>query len=159
RHVITESVAEGLIEPDEERLLERALALERRTTLEVTVPMARLVTVSQGASRRDLERVAAETGYSRFPVRAGDADPADPADVELVGFIHVKDMLDVAEMDVPLPKSMVRPLVTVASTLPLLHASAALQAEGAHLGRVVSDQRTVGVVALEDILEELVGEV
>lgn len=154
RHVITESVAEGLIHPDGERLLERALALERRTTLEVTVPMSRLVTVPQGVSRRDLERVAAETGYSRFPVRRNGAD-----DVELVGFVHVKDMLGVAEMDAPLPESMVRPLVTVDSAMPLLHASAALQGHGAHLGRVVSGDRPVGVVALEDILEELVGEV
>lgn len=154
RHVITESVAEGLIEPDEERLLERALALERRTTLEVTVPMSRLVTVPQGASRRDLERVAAETGYSRFPIRRSDTE-----DVQLVGFIHVKDMLDVAEMDVALPESMIRPLVTVESSMPLLHASAALQADGAHLGKVLTGDRTVGVVALEDILEELVGEV
>lgn len=154
KHVITESVAEGLIDPDEERLLGRALALERRTTLEVTVPMSRLVTVPRGTSRRELERVAAETGYSRFPVRAAAGSAED-----LVGFVHVKDMLDVAEMDVPLPESMVRPLPTVESSMPLLHASAALQSDGAHLGKVVSGQRTVGVVALEDILEELVGEV
>lgn len=154
RHVITESVAEGYIDPDEERLLGRALALEARTTLEVTIPLARLVTIPQGASRRELERVAAETGYSRFPVRGKDSDPVD-----LVGFVHVKDVLDVADMDAPLPRSMVRPLVTVDAATPLLHASTALQADRAHLGRVTSGGRTVGAVALEDILEELVGEV
>ncbi|MQA01596.1 MAG: DUF21 domain-containing protein [Streptosporangiales bacterium] len=153
RHVITESVAHGFIQPDEERLLERALALERRTSLEVTVPMTRLVTVPEGTTRRDLEKVAAETGFSRFPVSSASAPD------QLIGFFHVKDMLDVAEMDAPLPSTMIRRLVTVDRDTPLLQACAALQAEGAHLGRVVVGDRTVGVVALEDILEELVGEV
>lgn len=153
RHVITESVAEGFIQPDEERRLERALALERRPTLEVTVPMTRLVSVPEGVTRRDLEKVAAETGFSRFPLRSATAPD------QLIGFLHVKDMLDVAEMDTPLPTTMIRPLVTVDRNTPLLRACTALQQEGAHLGRVVADERTVGVVALEDILEELVGEV
>lgn len=157
RHVINESVAEGYIDPDEERLLGRALALEARTTLEVTIPTARLVTIPQGATRRELERVAAETGYSRFPVRGKESDAVDA--VDLVGFVHVKDVLDVADMDSPLPESMIRPLVTVEAATPLLHASTALQGHGAHLGRVTSGGRTVGAVALEDILEELIGEV
>ncbi|MQA80368.1 MAG: DUF21 domain-containing protein [Streptosporangiales bacterium] len=153
RHVITESVSEGFIHPGGERLLDRALALERRTTLEVTVPLNRLVTVPQAATRREIERVAADTGYSRFPIRK------DTQAVELVGFVHIKDVLDVAEMDVPLPDTAIRPLVSVDASMPLLHASTALQADGAHLGMVTSAGRVVGVVALEDILEELVGEV
>ncbi|MGH3096319.1 MAG: hemolysin family protein [Streptosporangiales bacterium] len=157
RHVITASVAEGFIDADEERLLDRALALEARTLREVTIPVDRLVTIEAGATRRELETTAARTGFSRFPVRQRGTGGAAP--MQLIGFVHVKDVLEIAEMDTPLPSAAVRRLVSLEADTPLLHASAVLQREGAHLGRVTVRGETIGAVALEDILEELVGEV
>ena len=99
------------------------------------------------------------TGYSRFPVRRGRRNrPRDP----LVGFVHAKDTLGLtpAQRRRPVPAQRMRRLVPIPAAAPLSEALAALQRSGSHLGRVVEEPgATVGVLALEDVVEEFVGEV
>jgi CBS domain containing-hemolysin-like protein len=109
--------------------------------------------VPVGASPDEVERLVARTGYSRFPV-AG-------AEGELLGYVHLKDVLyaDDVTRYVPVPSWRVRALAVVTPEAEVEDALAAMQASGSHLARVDDDGRVVGVVFLEDILEELVGEV
>jgi CBS domain containing-hemolysin-like protein len=150
--LISESAAEGLLDGEEQQRLTRALALDRATARDVLIPLDTLVTVSETTTARDLERYVARTGYSRFPIRSGD---------RLIGYVHVKDLLDIdpADYDEPLPKRFHRPMVVVDADLPLTGVFAALQRGGNHMGCVQEGGRHLGAITLEDVLEELVGEV
>jgi magnesium and cobalt exporter, CNNM family len=153
--IVTESRREGLLDEEEHGLLTGALELSARPAVEVMVPAERLVTAPSGASPQEVERIVARTGFSRLPVQAG-------TDGEIVGYLHVKDLLyadDGAYAD-PVPPRRVRALVTVPVQEDVEEALVAMQRAGSHLARVVEpDGRTAGVLFLEDVLEELVGEV
>jgi CBS domain containing-hemolysin-like protein len=155
--LIAESVAEGLLTPTDQQRLIRAIRLDERTVRSVTMAMTDLVTLPPDSTAGDLEELVARTGYSRFPVRTTDADGHD----DLVGYVHAKDLLDLSEdrVDAGLPARLIRPMLTVDAELPLTKAFSVLQRSGRHLGRVSADGRTLGVVALEDVVEELVGEI
>jgi CBS domain containing-hemolysin-like protein len=164
--IVTESRREGLLDEEEHGLLTGALELSARPASEVMVPVERLVTVPAGATPEEIERVVARTGFSRLPVVA--VPPAAPpagqgADaVELVGYLHVKDLLfaDDTAYSAPLPARRIRALVSLPAQEDVEDALVAMQRAGTHLARVVDAAgMTVGVVFLEDVLEELVGEV
>jgi CBS domain containing-hemolysin-like protein len=98
-----------------------------------------------------VQRVAVETGFSRFPVRADD---------RLVGFVHVKDALvGDHHLDEALPARFLHPMPDVDCTMPLPDVLTTLRRTRSHMGNVVRDGRSVGVVALEDVVEEVVGEI
>lgn len=154
--IVERSRAEGLLE-DAHGLLAGALEFSDRTAGQVMVPTAELVGLGRGCTPDDLERLVARTGFSRFPVLADDGVP--------VGYLHLKDVLYAgpAERDLPVPSWRVRALARVAPDDEVEAALSAMQRTGAHLATVVrpgpSADRVIGVVFLEDILEELVGEV
>jgi CBS domain containing-hemolysin-like protein len=152
--LVTESRREGLLDEEEHGLLTGALELAARPAADVMVPAASLVTVPPVASPEEVERVVARTGFSRLPVR-------DDAGT-LTGYLHVKDLLfaDDEAYTQPVPPRRVRALVNVPADEDVEDVLVALQRAGAHLARVVDPAgSTVGVVFLEDVLEELVGEV
>jgi CBS domain containing-hemolysin-like protein len=151
--LVEESRREGLLDADEYDLLSGALGFQERTVDRVLLPDAGLATVPRGATVAEVEERCAATGYSRFPVRDGR---------ELTGYLHVKDVLetDPERRLRPVADKWVRPLATVRPGDRLHDALEVMQARGAHMARVADDDGTVhGVVALEDVLEELVGEI
>jgi CBS domain containing-hemolysin-like protein len=94
----------------------------------------------------------ADTGYSRFPI----ADLSG----EFIGYLHIKDVLPlVNDPDAVLDTSMVRPLPRVSESLPLPDALSRLRRNNSHLALVTSDGVVTAMVALEDLVEDLVGTV
>ena len=151
--LVEESRREGLLDPREGRLLVGALSFEERNVRSVLLPIETLETVSPQVTPCELEEVAARTGYSRFPVRD---------ETGLVGYLHLKDVLEFQDVhrNRPIARSWIRALPAVAHTDRLRSVLATMQRSGAHLARVDgSDDEALGVVALEDVLEELVGEI
>ncbi|HMO12187.1 MAG TPA: hemolysin family protein [Actinotalea sp.] len=151
--IVERSQAEGLLE-DQQGLLAGALEFSDRTAAQVMVPRERLVSLGPGATVDEIEREVARTGFSRFPVTDTGGEP--------VGYLHLKDVLYAGpeDRDRPVPGWRVRDLARVAPDDEVEAALAAMQRSGTHLAQVVGrDGATVGVVFLEDILEELVGEV
>lgn len=135
--MVDEARHEGLLDSESERLLSGALAFEEHTAADVLLPRADLVTVAIGATPADVERVCAQTGYSRF-VTVDDAD-------RLTGYLHVKDVLDLTgpAVDERIAEVLER-----------------MQAGGEHVAAVHdAGGTTVGVVMLEDVIETLVGDV
>jgi CBS domain containing-hemolysin-like protein len=151
---VKESRREGLLSEDEEQLLAGALRFDERTVRSVLLPTSRLVTATPQTTPTEIEKLAAATGYSRFPVRN--------ARGKLSGYIHLKDILKVPESrcDEPIPAKDIRPLAEVQDRASLRSTLTAMQRSGSHLAQVVDrNGKTLGVVTLEDVLEELVGEI
>ncbi len=150
--IVAHSQAEGLL-VDEQGLLGSAIEFSSQTAHEVMVPVENLVTVSDGVTPDDVEHLVARTGFSRFPLVSGGG--------ELVGYLHLKDVLYATDADrhAPVPAFRVRALASVQPHDEVEEALRAMQRTGAHLARVEGPSGVAGVVFLEDILEELVGEV
>ncbi|HYO86263.1 MAG TPA: hemolysin family protein [Dermatophilaceae bacterium] len=152
---IAQSRREGLLDEDEHELLTGALTFTRGQVRNVLLGMSELVTVPEEVTVAQLHEACATTGFSRFPVRdhAGD----------LTAYIHLKDVLDIPDGhgEEPVHRKWLRPLVTVAPDQSLREALVVMQAQGAHMARVVEPHTggVLGVAALEDVLEELVGDV
>ncbi|MBF4163779.1 hemolysin family protein [Nocardioides acrostichi] len=152
--LMEESRGEGLLREDEYDRLAGALGFTEKSVEAVLLPTASLATVQRGASAADVEAVCAATGFSRFPV----TDEAG----ELVGYLHIKDVLEPDEQrrSRALDDKWIRPFATVRLDDALHEALERLQARGAHLARVVSpDGETLGLATLEDVIEELIGEI
>jgi CBS domain containing-hemolysin-like protein len=152
--IVAESHREGLIEADRTGRASRALEFSDRVAGDVAVPLSSLVTLSFGATPDDLEHLVARCGFSRFVI----TDAAG----EVAGYLHLKDILyaDDTERHEPVPLKRVRTLATVRSGDEVEDVLAVMQRTGAHLARVVDPEGGVsGVVFLEDVIEELVGEV
>jgi CBS domain containing-hemolysin-like protein len=146
---------EGFLEEFEHSLLSGALDFRRRVTSSVMVPRARIVSVSRRMTVAAVEQVAHRTGHSRLPVVGSGLD-------NVIGFVHVKDLLRLPPeaRDEPLPLELVRRMLVVPHDRPLEDLLRAMRRARSHLALVRgADGRTVGIVTLEDVLEELVGEI
>ena len=154
QHIVTESHKEGLVEADRYGLIGAALEFSDKDARDVAIRLDELITVEHGATPDDIERLVAKHGFSRYPLTdtAGD----------LAGYLHLKDVLyaegeDRAE---PVPRKRLRRMATVQPGDEVEDVLATMQRTGTHVARVVGDSGEVtGVVFLEDVIEELVGEV
>jgi CBS domain containing-hemolysin-like protein len=152
-NLIADSRREGLLDSQEHRRLTQTLSTRERTVADVMVSISRLTTVPVEPTLGDIERAVAQTGFSRFPLRANG---------QLVGYLHVKDVLPLfgRPPHTPVPPTSARPLPEVAASTKFDEALALLRRSSSHLARVVdADGSTQGVVALEDLVEEYVGTV
>jgi len=152
--LVDESHAEGLLEESEYERLSGALGFTSRTVTDVLLPRASLQTVTRTARTGDVEAICAETGFSRFPV----VDEGGG----LEGYLHIKDVLqpDPHGRAQVIDATWIRPFADVHETDTLVQTLQTLQSKGAHMARVVDDAGHVqGVATLEDVIEELVGEI
>ncbi|MGK2933276.1 MAG: hemolysin family protein [Solirubrobacterales bacterium] len=151
--LVEESRREGMLDAHESHLRAGALEVEERDAGAVLLPMDIIETVPVTVTPAEVEEVAGRTGFSRFPVSRED---------QMIGYLHLKDALEFEDVhrNRPIAESWVRPLPTVRLRDPLRSVLETMQGSGAHLARVIGDDsKTLGVVALEDVLEELIGEV
>lgn len=152
--MVDESHDEGMLDEGEYERLAGALGFTSRTVEGVLLPLDQLETVRRGARATTVEGVCGKTGYSRFPVVGENG--------ALVGYLHIKDVLqsDPHGRARVVEDKWIRPFARVRLSDTLVSALQTLQAQGAHMARVVDDAGTVvGVVTLEDVIEELVGEI
>ncbi|GHE85231.1 membrane protein [Streptomyces longispororuber] len=142
----------GLLDPQEQERLEDALELGSRPVTDVLLDSASLVTVGPSVTPEQVVDLTARTGYSRFPVRTeGGA---------FMGYLHVKDVLDLEDTDRAVPQHVWHQMTTLRAELPLDDALTVMRRAATHLAQVAdASGRVLGLVALEDVLELLVGEV
>ncbi|CKN26821.1 Conserved membrane protein of uncharacterised function [Mycobacterium tuberculosis] len=154
--MIAESLSEGLLDHEEHTRLTRALRIRTRLVADVAVPLVniRAVQVSavgSGPTIGGVEQALAQTGYSRFPVvdRGG----------RFIGYLHIKDVLTLGDNpQTVIDLAVVRPLPRVPQSLPLADALSRMRRINSHLALVTADNGSVmGMVALEDVVEDLVG--
>ncbi|MFF2193604.1 hemolysin family protein [Streptomyces sp. NPDC058157] len=148
--MVKDSSDAGLIDGRASERLHDALELGRRPVADVVLPVDRVVTARQGITAAGLERLSAESGYSRFPVVDGQR--------RILGYLHVKDTLDVVERAEPFPVSALRPIAQVRAETPLDDVLTAMRASRTHLAAVLgADGAMTGLVTMEDVLRELFG--
>ncbi|MFD5859091.1 hemolysin family protein [Streptomyces chartreusis] len=148
--MVAEAGEAGLLTPADGERLRDALELGTRPVGEILVPSQRMRTVDASITPARLERVAAEAGYSRFPVTAPDGT--------VLGYLHIKDTLGTTDRDRPFPPATLHPVTRVRIDTPLDDTLTALRAEGSHLAAVLGEGgKVIGFVTMEDVLSELVG--
>jgi CBS domain containing-hemolysin-like protein len=153
--MISESVSEGLLDPEEHTRLTRALQIRNRVVGDVAVPLADVRAVPVAASGSGptigaVESALAQTGYSRFPVTALDG--------KFIGYLHIKDVLTLGDdPQTVIDLALVRPLPQVPTSLPLADALSRMRRSNSHLALVTDDSGVAAMVAMEDLVEDLVG--
>jgi CBS domain containing-hemolysin-like protein len=150
----------GQLDLDKRQLLNKALSLDRLTAYDVVKPRVEMRTISQEATLQDLVNLCLETGYSRVPVQEESKD-------EIVGIVHLKRALQALntlrqegrDSDAPVTVAM-DPPVFVPEVKRVADLLKEMLQQRIHLAIVVDEYGgTVGLITLEDILEELVGDI
>jgi CBS domain containing-hemolysin-like protein len=153
--LVRHSAEAGTLGEGTARLVTKSLGFGEQTAADVMSPRARATSIERTATAEDVVRLARRTGHSRFPVTGEDWDDID-------GVVHVKKAIAVPHerrADVPVSALMVPPLL-VPETIRLDPLLLMLREHGLQLAVVVDEYGgTAGVVTLEDVVEEIVGEV
>lgn len=152
--LIAESRDGGLLEPEEQVRLHRALRLGLRSAAQLMVPRERLASVDATTPFAEVLRIVAASPYSRLPVYEG-------TPVNVTGVLHTKDVVTAFVGRTPLSiASLLRPIVKVPPDMPADRLLAFLREQRTHQAFVVSASGQVeGLITLEDVVAELLGDV
>jgi CBS domain containing-hemolysin-like protein len=154
--IVNQSRIEGVLD-DTAGTVAAVMEFTDKKAKDVAVPLADLVTLPEITTPDDIERAVARHGFSRYVIVGADGAP--------VGYVHLKDILRVAEgpdaaADAPIPARRIHHMVPVKESTDLEDALALMRRDGRHLAQVRDDAgATTAVLFLEDVIEELVGEV
>ena len=153
--LVRRSASAGLLESDTATLLNRTLLFSDHSAADVMTPRPRLVSIQRGESAASVLSLAAQTGHSRFPVIDEDVD-------DVVGVVHVKQAMAVPRArraDVPV-SALQSDALRVPETMGLDTLLGELRGRGYQMAVVLDEYGgTAGVATLEDLVEELIGEV
>ena len=167
RNVILESARRGVVERQESTIIESLFDFGETTVREIMVHRSEVIAIDLDLEPREILRIIEDEGYSRLPVYRDSLD-------SITGVLHVKNLLpfisQLERLSVPSQHAekeflamldrAVRPPLFVTETQPISRLLVDFQKSRIHMGVVVSEHGGVeGIVTLEDILEELVGEI
>lgn len=152
--LVDQGEAQGFISGREADMIEAVLQLSETSAEQVMIPRTELAMVPQTASVADTIAVIVDSGHSRIPVYSEDPD-------HIVGVIHAKDILPFwSENGKAGLEAIMREPFFVPLAMPVNELMAAFRRKRVHLAIVVDEYGgTAGVVSLEDVLEEIVGEI
>lgn len=151
--IVNQSTREGLV-TDRSGALTAAFEFTEKKVRDVAIGLDKLITLPVTATPADVERQVAKHGFSRYVTVDADGRPT--------GYLHLKDVLDLEDTgyNLPVPAKRIRRLAPVFADSDLEDALETMRRTGLHLARAFDgDGETTGVLFLEDIIEELVGEV
>jgi len=152
--IVAQSTREGVL-TDAGGTLSAAFEFTSKKVRDVAVGMSSLVTLPEDATPADVEKAVAQRGFSRYILVNGEGEPT--------GYLHLKDVIDLDDKDEftePVPPKRIRQLISIFRGTDLEDALATMRRSGVHVARAFDENgATRGVLFLEDIIEELVGEV
>lgn len=153
-NIVEQSTREGML-ADTSGTLSAAFEFTNKTVADVEVPIDRMVLLPETATPADIQEAVSRHGYSRYILTDDDGVPS--------GYLHLKDVMDLTRPEkftAPVPAKRIRRLASAFVGSELEDALAIMRRTGAHVARVFdAEGNTTGVLFLEDIIEELVGEV
>ncbi len=149
--IVDEAQQDGALGEEESELIRRAISFNDREAVDILIPRVDVTGVPADASYAEMREVFADTGFSRLPVYENTMD-------NILGVVHHKNCT-LAEGE-PKPTDIMSPVVFIPPTMKIRLLLKKLQMEKAHIA-IVADEYggTLGIVTMEDILEELVGEI
>jgi CBS domain containing-hemolysin-like protein len=153
--LVRNSARRGSLDPVTAALVDRSLQFGARTAEELMTPRTEIVTLQVDDTVADLVAAAVKTGYSRFPIVEGDLD-------ETIGIVHVKQVFELPSADRAGTRlaDIALPVAKVPSTLDGDDVMAQLRANGLQTALVVDEYGgTAGMVTVEDVIEEIVGDI
>lgn len=152
--IVELSTRDGVL-TDASGTLGNAFEFTTKNVSDVEVPIDQMVLLPHDATPADIQRAVATHGYSRYILTT--------ADGQLAGYLHLKDVMDLTGADLftqPVPAKRIRTLASTMGTSELEDALAVMRRTGSHVAKVHQQNGEItGVLFLEDIIEELVGEV
>jgi CBS domain containing-hemolysin-like protein len=151
--IVEHSTREGVLS-DTSGALSNTFEFTEKKVRDVAVAIEQVVSFEESVTPREVEQAVAKYGFSRYPLTG--------ADSEIVGYLHLKDVIDLDEdeVDDPFPSKRVRNMISLSANMELEDALASMRRVNSHMAKVLDrGGKLRGVLFLEDILEELVGEV
>ena len=152
--IVDEIEDEGVLEEDEADLVQSAIEFNDITASEVLTPRVDICAISKNATKEEILEMFLQYNYSRMPVYEGSVD-------KIIGFINQKDFFAAVIKGVQSPlESLIKPCLYVPPKQKIIDVMHLLQKDKVHMA-VVTDEYggTRGIVTLEDILEQLVGDI
>ena len=152
--MILDGKKKGVFDATEEKLIRSVFDFADSTVRRAMTPRTEVVGIEIDDSSEKITRLIAEEGYSRFPVYEGDLD-------NIIGILYTKDMIiQKINPDLIILKDMIRKPTFVPDSMPLSKLLDEFQRKKYHIAVVLDEfGGTAGIITLEDILEELVGEI
>lgn len=151
--IVEHSTREGVLS-DTSGALSKTFEFTEKKVRDVAVSIDKVVSFDESVTPREVEVAVAKYGFSRYPLTGLEG--------EIVGYLHLKDVidLDLDEVDDPFPSKRVRNMISLSANMELEDALASMRRVNSHMAKVLDrGGKLRGVLFLEDILEELVGEV
>lgn len=154
RSLISEGTLSGRIDKIESQIIQRVFDFNDKTAKEVMVPRNRMFAIDIEENRDKIIERVIEEGYSRIPVYKDTID-------NIIGIIYSKDLISAAEhREIIVLQDIIRPAFFVTETVHIGELLRQMQKKRIHLGIVSNEHGGVeGLVTLEDIIEEMVGEI
>lgn len=153
RMLIREGGEQGVFEPTEQELIHSVFEFTDMSAKEVMVPSTQMVTVNLGMSAEEIRSIIAEEQFSRYPVIGKDLN-------DIRGILYAKDFLNAAasgEIDI---RKLIKPPFFIPETMKISNLLKEMQKRRVHMALVIDEYGGVsGLVTLEDLLEEIVGEI
>jgi CBS domain containing-hemolysin-like protein len=151
--IVQESEDLGALRAESSQMLQELFEFGDLTATEAMVPRVRVVGIELGTTPAGVRTLLSETPHTRFPVYERDLD-------HIVGMVHIKDLLRVLLNDESIQRAHVRPLPLVPETAPLDDVLSTMRRERSQMVVVIDEHGgTSGVVTLQDLFEEVVGEI
>ncbi|CAM3513281.1 hemolysin family protein [Aeromicrobium ponti] len=157
RIILSESLKSGEINPSEFQYVDRIFEFDNRVAKEIMVPRTEIVSLPEESTLSEIFDVILDERYTRYPVTSGDKD-------NILGIINVKEILTdcvrkKCEGEKPLLQ-YIKPVIRVIETIPIHDLLLKMQKDRSHMALLLDEYGgTAGLVTVEDILEEIVGEI
>ncbi|MGR9050341.1 hemolysin family protein [Halobacillus faecis] len=153
RHILTKSYQKGEINRSEYTYVDRIFEFDNRTAKEIMIPRTEMAVLDVRQSVTNAVREVKHNRYTRYPVIGSSKD-------EIIGIIHMKELLyDDAENQSTL-RPFLRPVMKVFENIPIHDLLVKMQKDHTHMAVLIDEYGgTSGIVTVEDILEEIVGEI
>ncbi|MBC7925806.1 MAG: HlyC/CorC family transporter [Bryobacteraceae bacterium] len=153
--LITAGAEEGILEEEDRKLIQSVVAFGDKTVREVMTPRPSIVMIAADATLEQLHQIVIHEQYSRIPIYEGTID-------NITGFVHVRDMfqIDDSSYSSRRVREVARPIRAIPESKPVNDLMREMQSEGTHMAIVIDEYgSTAGLVTMEDMVEEIVGEI